>query len=116
MVGSFGVPTFYITNPSKKLTDAMFFGTDRLHFVQQALGNPRDTGAPLTLPRVSVSKSPTTPRKPFRFFFDFSSPWSFLGWTQLHRLTSLGDVELVPILLGALFKHGEDRFLWGCVG
>jgi len=82
------------------LNDTMFFGGDRLHFVEQALGSKN-----VTLPRLCNSRPLTLLRQKFRFFFDFSSPWSFLGWTQLHRLTALGDVELIPILLGALFKQ-----------
>src|SRR5205823_2837983 len=48
-----------------------------------------------------------------RFYFDFASPWSFLGWTQLGRQLAALEansgrrvtIEYFPILLGALFKE-----------
>ena len=45
----------------------------------------------------------------FLGWFDFSSPWSYFGWTQLERLQSeLGGnltINLRPFLLGALFRE-----------
>lgn len=40
------------------------------------------------------------------FYYDFSSPWSYLGSTQVERVAreSGAVVEWRPILLGALFK------------
>jgi 2-hydroxychromene-2-carboxylate isomerase len=40
---------------------------------------------------------------------DFSSPWSFVGATQVRRIAKEchAQLELVPILLGALFKQIE---------
>ncbi len=48
----------------------MFFGSDRLHFVERALGNPR-----AQMPRFALMRTPTTTttaaqRKTVRFFFD----------------------------------------------
>ena len=41
-------------------------------------------------------------------WYDFSSPWAFLGWTQLERMKSEAggglEIEMKPILLGALFR------------
>ena len=42
-------------------------------------------------------------RKRVRFFFDVASPWSALGFLSLTRLERVASVELVPVLLGALF-------------
>lgn len=38
------------------------------------------------------------------FFFDFGSSASYLAWTQLSRLEAAGEVEMRPMLLGAVFK------------
>ncbi|MFV0474797.1 MAG: 2-hydroxychromene-2-carboxylate isomerase [Pikeienuella sp.] len=38
------------------------------------------------------------------FFFDFGSPAAYLAWTQLPRLQAAGEVEMRPMLLGAVFK------------
>ena len=40
------------------------------------------------------------------FYYDFSSPWSYLGSTQVERVArdNGAEVEWRPILLGALFK------------
>jgi hypothetical protein len=43
------------------------------------------------------------------FWYDFSSPWAFLGWTQLKKLQKLFgsglEIEMKPILVGALFRE-----------
>lgn len=43
------------------------------------------------------------------FWYDFSSPWAFLGWTQLERMKrQFGDrltIEMKPFLLGILFRE-----------
>lgn len=44
------------------------------------------------------------------FYFDYSSPWAFLGYMRLEKmLASVAPMkvkmEFVPILLGALFKQ-----------
>lgn len=44
------------------------------------------------------------------FYFDYASPWSFLGCMRLQRMVDSVKpvnvvIEWVPILLGALFKH-----------
>lgn len=40
------------------------------------------------------------------FFFDYSSPWAYLGSTQIERVAEDANAELVlkPFLLGALFR------------
>jgi 2-hydroxychromene-2-carboxylate isomerase len=89
--GAFGVPAFFINH------DKLVWGADRLHFVEYFAGNK---AAKLTRYQL-VPKA----KKNLRFYMDFSSPWCFLGWTQLHTLVELTDhVEIVPILLGALFR------------
>lgn len=46
---------------------------------------------------------------PLRFYFDFISPYAYLGWTRIHALAARHDrtVEPVPILFAALLgAHG----------
>ena len=58
--------------------DRLYFGTDRLFFVEQELGN-RDAKPYqlLKMPQKANSK------KKLKFYFDFSSPWTFLGYKQV---------------------------------
>jgi 2-hydroxychromene-2-carboxylate isomerase len=82
--------------------EKFFWGTDRLFFVERALGfdsHPLRVAAP-----------PEHGTANLTFFFDFSSPWSFLAAERLKGIiASVSPVavklELVPILLGALFKE-----------
>ena len=58
----------------------LFFGVDHLHFVERALGNK--SAAP---PR--FHPNPTEPRKAkLTIYHDFSSPWSYIGSTQVMLL------------------------------
>jgi 2-hydroxychromene-2-carboxylate isomerase len=43
---------------------------------------------------------------PVRFLFDFVSPYSYLAWTQIHRIAERHgrEVEPVPVVLGAILK------------
>lgn len=42
-----------------------------------------------------------------RFYFDFISPYAYLGWIQIHALAARHgrEVEPVPILFAALLNH-----------
>jgi 2-hydroxychromene-2-carboxylate isomerase len=122
--GAPGVPSFWI--PGEKWTDfkgkpregRLYWGQDRMHFVEAvlialnlgveyhqvpALGGlqPRC----LRVPSVPKQKRQTV----VEFWYDFSSPWAFLGWTQLERVKREACVELKiemkPMLLGALFRE-----------
>lgn len=89
--GMFGVPSFAIGE------EPFAWGVDRLHFVEQALGNEfLDTEAPADDTRGGT----------IRFFHDFASPFSYLASTQIERIARRhgASVEYVPILLGALFR------------
>lgn len=64
------------------------------------------------LPRVVHSNRLSSTSKPavkLEFWFDFSSPWAFLGYTQLARLQrTFGpglEIVLKPFLLGILFRE-----------
>lgn len=94
-IGGFGVPIWRITDDAG--ADRMWWGADRAHLVAAALGVDWPAPAP---------RPPTERALPITFFHDFSSPFSYLGSTQVGRLAAEegADVEWVPILLGALFK------------
>ena len=49
------------------------------------------------------------PAEPVRFYFDFLSPYAYIGWTQIHPLAERfgREVDAVPILFaGLLGAHG----------
>ncbi|HXW60087.1 MAG TPA: DsbA family protein [Myxococcota bacterium] len=83
----FGVPTLSIDN-------RLYFGSDRLFLIRDRLG--------LSLPDPPWGKS----SKQVDFYFDFSSPYSYLAHAEIEKAEKLGvKVNYVPILLGALFKE-----------
>jgi 2-hydroxychromene-2-carboxylate isomerase len=90
--GVFGVPTFSVG-------DKIWWGQDRMHFVESALG-----GDPEIEP--SVAPGSTANGRVLTFFHDFSSPFSYLASTQIERIAAQrgASVQWRPILLGALFK------------
>lgn len=90
--GAFGVPTFLVG-------DRMFWGADRMHLVEQALG-----GSPA---RPAPTPPATGPAPELRFFHDFASPFSYLASTQVARVAAEAGAKLTlsPILLGGLFRQ-----------
>jgi len=90
--GGFGVPSFQVG-------EQLWWGQDRLHFVEAAMaGAPAVRGADdAVLPHVTGSA---------RFFHDFASPFSYLAATQIERVAAAEgrSVDWKPILLGALFR------------
>eukprot|EP00118_Oscarella_pearsei_P012456 m.92105 g.92105 ORF g.92105 m.92105 type:complete len:433 (+) comp36712_c0_seq26:1978-3276(+) len=98
--GAFGVPGFWVNN-------RLYWGVDRMHFVEQALGNEK--AEPLRLAFPSDGDSSKL-KGHLTFYYDFSSPWSYLGSQKIEGfLKSLSPIEVtvewVPILVGALFKQ-----------
>ncbi|KAG9193685.1 hypothetical protein G6011_03720 [Alternaria panax] len=126
--GAFGVPGFWVpdamwTNVNGEKKEGRFFwGQDRLHFVEATLlalsKSPlsfssvrswRDVPALKSLmPRCVPGDTPHG-RVKVEFWFDFSSPWAFLGYTQLGRLKkTFGEgLEIVmkPFPLGILLRE-----------
>ncbi len=85
--GVFGVPSFIVD-------DRLYWGQDRMHlFLPEELTHPipAEGGAP----------------REVSFFYDFSSPYSYLGATQIERVAAASGatVRWRPFLLGALFKQ-----------
>lgn len=121
--GSPGVPAFWVPHEvwtdraGVERTGRLFWGQDRMQFIEAVLlaggDDKRMSGISQPLrnlePR-SVRKG-ITPGEEVKvdFWYDFSSPWAFLGWTQLDRLQrQFGDalrIDLKPFLLGILFRE-----------
>ena len=89
--GAFGVPTFGVG-------DRIFYGSDRLALVEAALGGPHG-------PQPRPDAEPTA--AVLQAWHDFSSPFSYLGMTQIERVAreTGARVEWRPFLLGALFRQ-----------
>jgi 2-hydroxychromene-2-carboxylate isomerase len=118
--GAFGVPGFWIPEArwvdvdGEERTGRYIWGQDRMHFVeatvlgmQAGTGWERVAGLRSLMPRCISTNLEPRPTK-LEFWFDFSSPWAFLGWTQLPRLKrAFPQLEIVlkPFLLGILFRE-----------
>ncbi len=97
--GVFGAPTM---NVNVDGTLHLFWGQDRLTMVEQVLKgwNPaqkRTQSSPLMSPTKTTN---------VEFWYDFSSPYAYLGFTQLRRLEQQYGIKIKrrPMLLGAVFK------------
>lgn len=86
-LGIFGAPAFVVD-------EQLYFGQDRLDLVERALGG---TPPPLADPPGPVAA-------PVDVWFDYSSPFSYFGWSQIDRLLP-GVARPKPMLLGAVFKE-----------
>jgi 2-hydroxychromene-2-carboxylate isomerase len=117
--GAPGLPSFWVAGEQwvdeagKSHQGRLYWGQDRMHFVEGSLLALRNSCNYSQVPRVASLQprcllGPPVGHKKVEFWYDFSSPWAFLGWTQLERLKrEFGpDVEIAmkPFLLGALFK------------
>ena len=89
-LGVFGAPAFVVDDAT------LYWGQDRMHFVE---GLTRDA---LTLPPTGDTAMPHT----LELYWDFSSPFAYLGATQAKALAERTGATLVwrPMLLGGLFK------------
>jgi 2-hydroxychromene-2-carboxylate isomerase len=103
-LGVFGAPAWILRRPSGPL---LIWGQDRLAWVEAALaGWDPDAGPPPGGPHPILEAPPATPGATLEVYVDVSSPFAYLGLTQLPALARATGVtpRLVPILLGALFK------------
>lgn len=110
--GAFGVPAFWIQEEGR-----LYWGQDRLHFVEKALIAMQKKGGQEQIlealaPRCVAYDQRGIPQGEevkLEFWYDFSSPWAFLGWTQLARLQrvfgSRLKIDMKPFLLGILFRE-----------
>jgi 2-hydroxychromene-2-carboxylate isomerase len=119
--GAFGVPGFWI--PDARWTDfndekqegRFFWGQDRMHFVEATLLSLASQAQWSSVPALQslmprcLRPSPPRAKAKLQFWYDFSSPWAFLGYTQLARLQrqygSSLEIEMKPFLLGILFRE-----------
>jgi 2-hydroxychromene-2-carboxylate isomerase len=105
--GVFGVPTFIVDG------ERLYWGQDRMHlFLPETIGEA--SGASRGAPRRAVPGEdarsidiPPGGGGEVEFFYDFSSPYSYLGSTQIERVARAhgATVRWRPFLLGALFKE-----------
>lgn len=112
--GVFGVPTFVVESQSGP---RLFFGQDRLHFVAAAVrAHPLATDPPKTpfrKPRAEALDAAVRAVEPVAnqsqrvtFFYDFSSPFSYLASTQIEDVAARHGavIDWRPMLLGGLFR------------
>lgn len=85
--GIFGVPAFFVEGE-------LFWGQDRLDFVEEALG-----GVPESMPPADR----VAPMYPVDFYFDYSSPFSYIASERAERMVGRA-LRWKPFLLGGLFK------------
>jgi 2-hydroxychromene-2-carboxylate isomerase len=120
--GAFGVPGFWIRDAlwtdvnGERKHGRFFWGQDRMHFVEAtvlSMSQERSdwnnvTGLKTLMPRAVPTNKPHGKVK-LEFWYDFSSPWAFLGFTQLARLQRMfgPDLKIMmkPFLLGILFRE-----------
>lgn len=125
--GSPGVPAFWIPDEvyndknGERKQGRLYWGQDRMHFVEAvllALNEGKNSDGLSKISKPLQSLIPRCARRleilggesvKLEFWYDFSSPWAFLGWANLARLqrqfgTKL-QIEMKPFLLGILFRE-----------
>lgn len=121
--GTPGVPAFWVPHETwtdrqgKRRQGRLYWGQDRMQFVEAILlagGNEKQLSSiPRALrsleSRCAGGAIPPGEEVKLEFWYDFSSPWAFLGWTQLQRLQrQFGErlfIKMKPFLLGILFRE-----------
>ncbi len=106
--GMFGAPAMLVTVDDR--APVLLWGQDRLHWLEAVLDGWRpDEEPPLggTIAADPAADAPAAPSAPaVDFWFDLSSPFAYLGATQIERICGDAGATLRwrPLLLGALFK------------
>uniref|UniRef100_A0A1D1YP08 2-hydroxychromene-2-carboxylate isomerase n=1 Tax=Anthurium amnicola TaxID=1678845 RepID=A0A1D1YP08_9ARAE len=114
--GAPGVPCFWLEQYSGG--GRLYWGQDRLHFVEAALTSI-STGVPLEqmnllkfYPRYSIennSKDNSKKVRTLKFWFEFSSMYSYIAYTQLSWIKKQANcevkIEYMPILIGVVFDR-----------
>lgn len=91
--GVFGVPAFELTDADGEVCGDLYWGVDRLDMIAAHVGKPPDELDPLG-----------DGAAPVDLYFDYSSPFAYLGCRLGERL--FGDrARWRPMLLGAVFKQ-----------
>ncbi len=106
--GIFGAPAMVVHRDGA--APVLLWGQDRLHWLEAVLaGWDPDTDAPSI--RTAADGRPAAPPlatpPAVDFWFDFSSPFAYLGATQIGAIAAAAGATLRwrPMLLGALFKE-----------
>jgi 2-hydroxychromene-2-carboxylate isomerase len=106
-LGVFGAPAM-IVRRDEASPGTLFWGQDRLAWVDRALGGwdaDADADEATAVQRWAPSAGASEPRR-IDFWFDLSSPYAYLGSTQVEALAAAAGAQLTwrPFLLGALFR------------
>jgi 2-hydroxychromene-2-carboxylate isomerase len=108
--GVFGAPAC-IVDREDGTTPVLLWGQDRLGFLEAVLDGWQLDAAPPPGARRAVEVPPRVgparaPGRVIDFWFDFSSPFAYLGSTQIEAIAAAAGAELRwrPLLLGALFR------------
>jgi 2-hydroxychromene-2-carboxylate isomerase len=102
--GVFGAPAIFANG-------LLLWGQDRLHWLEAiASGWNPDVGAPSGIAPpmdAAANAPPASEPRTVDFWFDFSSPFAYLGATQIEEVCRRAGATLRwrPLLLGALFKQ-----------
>lgn len=101
-LGIFGAPAWIYRDDGEPL---LVWGQDRMGWVEAILAGWRLAGPPPGGARPLCRLAPAAAGKTLDVYFDVASPFAYLGLTQLPALAATGvRPQLVPILLGALFR------------
>jgi 2-hydroxychromene-2-carboxylate isomerase len=109
--GVFGAPTLFVRAGAAS-PEHMFWGQDRLEMAEAVLRGWQPGGDPP--PGSLVAGRPDAPpAQPagepsvIEFWYDFSSPFSYLAATQVEAMAARAGARLAwrPMLLGAVFKE-----------
>ncbi|HEX7837695.1 MAG TPA: 2-hydroxychromene-2-carboxylate isomerase [Kofleriaceae bacterium] len=101
-LGIFGAPAWVLRDRGEPL---LIWGQDRMPWVAEMISGWQLAGPPPGGPRPFAPREHAAAGKTLDFYFDVSSPFAYLGLTQLPALAAMGvQPRLVPILVGALFR------------
>ncbi|MFO0664571.1 MAG: 2-hydroxychromene-2-carboxylate isomerase [Polyangiaceae bacterium] len=95
-LGIFGAPAYVVDGE-------LYWGQDRVHFVAKA---PWESLVPECAPDTSRGETRGGTARTLEVYWDFSSPFAYLGVSQAEKLAARTGAKLIwrPMLLGGLFK------------
>lgn len=91
-LGIFGVPSWVVDGTQ------LYWGQDRIHFAEGVAREPE--------PARRATPAPTSAGPALDVYWDFSSPFAYLGATQIAALAARTGARVTwrPLLLGGLFR------------